>query len=97
MTHDFKTVGCMFSGSGKLYTYKTRLDLVKGDKVVVDVNGEFKVVEVGAVHSTPQIDPKAAKGFYKWIVSKVDLEHYAAEKASDTKKLVPTKTIRYEA
>lgn len=84
---EFKTVGVQFDGTGRYYTYKTLLHLAIGDKVVVDVNGVYKVVDVVEVHSKPKIDPKATFA-YKWIVSKVDLDGYKYIKKLDAKPLV---------
>lgn len=89
---DFNLVGCTFHKGGQVYDYKTHLSLDKGDKAVVDVNGDFKVVDVVCIYTYPALK-KGIK--YKWIVSKVDMDHYAAEKASDNKPAV--NTIRYES
>ncbi len=82
----FNTVGCRFDNGGKLYTYKTMDYLVKGDKVVVEVNGVLKVVTVAAVHPSPMARP--GDTFYKWIVSKVDTRGYEMIKQHDKKSVV---------
>lgn len=71
----YTTVEVRFEPVGKLYTYKTRLKLVKGDWVIVVVNHVVKVVEVVNVHAAPRIDFDAPYD-YKWIVQKVDFANY---------------------
>lgn len=53
----------------KKYSYMTDLDLKVGDKVVVSVDGKFKVVEVVDIDVTTN---KATK----WVVDKVDVDGY---------------------
>jgi len=74
---EYTTVDVRFDASFKLYTYKTRLRLAKGDWVIVSVKDVLKVVEVVRVHSVPRIDFDAAYD-YKWIVQKVDMTAYNA-------------------
>jgi hypothetical protein len=71
----YTTVDVRFEPYGKLYTYKTRITLTKGDWAVVKVNAFYKTVEVVYVHSAPKIDFDAAFE-YKWIVCKVQTEAY---------------------
>jgi hypothetical protein len=74
---NFKFVACVFAPytGTRSYSYKTMLDLVVGDYVVVDTpsNG-FQVVEVVGVVVAEDFDgPDIA---YKWVVCRVDLEQY---------------------
>lgn len=71
----YTTVDVRFENPGKLYTYKTRLSLIRGDKVVVFARDIFQVVEVVNVHAAPKID-YAATFEYKWIVQKLDTSTY---------------------
>lgn len=71
----YTTVDVRFENPGKLYTYKTRLSLIRGDKVVVFARDIFQVVEVVNVHTAPKID-YAATFEYKWIVQKLDTSTY---------------------
>lgn len=71
----YTTVDVRFDLLSKLYTYKTRLSLVKGDWAVVLVKNVLKIVEVISVHSAPKIDYEAPYD-YKWIVQKVDMTMY---------------------
>lgn len=89
-----RTVSVSFNGSFKSYTYKTRLELAVGDKVVVDTpqNG-LQVVPVTAVHELPELDPGSATD-YKWIVAKVDLTEYAANVESDAAKFKEVNAAR---
>lgn len=74
----------------KTYTYKLALGddnlpiAQAGDFAVVEVNGILKIVQIVAVHAQPETDIDA-KFEYKWIINRVDLDHYqkriAAEKA----------------
>ena len=62
----------------KLYTYKAIIGMPfeKGDKVIVkDSRGYYRVVTVGEVHDTPQIE-YGSEIEYTWIVQKVDPTHY---------------------
>lgn len=62
----------------KHYTYKTMLDLVEDDLVVVKVNEEYKVVKVVSVRNT-------FEGSFqiKWIVAKLDLSHLIEVQATE--------------
>ena len=51
---------------------------------IVDVNGEFKVVEVKEVDPRCQIDTSDAIT-YKWIVDKVDFSYYESIKEKQYK------------
>lgn len=82
-----KTVGVIFEDYGKVYTYKTRLNLVEGQKVIVHVSGcnpEFKVVEVAEVHKVPRIKPSDTKN-YKWILQIVEEMKYIEAEIEDTR------------
>lgn len=71
----YDTILVKFVGSDyeKEYAYHTDLDLKKEDICVVDVNGDYKTVEVTKVRglSRAQIDRA-----HKWIVQKVDVQSY---------------------
>lgn len=72
-----KTIGVVFPNTSKHYTYKT-LDTFKvGDKAIVEVSGELRIVDVVAIHKVPRIDTKSTYP-YKWVVQRVDLDHYRA-------------------
>lgn len=72
----YTTVDVRFGQPGsKLYTYKTRLSLKKGDYVIVCARNTYEVVEVVSVHHTPKIDYEAAFD-YKWVVQKLDTRSY---------------------
>jgi len=92
-----KTVSCKFRDGFKPYTYKTRLALAAGDRVVVDTpsNG-LQVCEVTQVHDLPEMDPNSSTD-YKWIICKVDMESYEANLASDTNKFKSIHTARIAA
>lgn len=78
-----KTVGVKFNGIGRSYTYKTRLELAVGDKVVVDTpsNG-FQVVDVVRIDDEPDFEVDSLID-YKWIVCKVDVTEHEANQAKD--------------
>lgn len=60
--------------TSKTYTYLTDLELVEGDKVVVDTPGNgLSVVTVVGVRGLTAGQRTAAT---KWIVAKVDLDHH---------------------
>ena len=60
------------SYEGKIYTYKTTLDLKVGDYVVVDPPQGLQVVRVCDI----DVAPEKAPATLKYIVCKVDLEDY---------------------
>jgi hypothetical protein len=65
----------------KSYTYKTTLELVADDFVVVESPSGFKVVRVESVLDISEVDNKYE---YKWVVSKVDLEYYEKCKLAES-------------
>ena len=73
---DQKFVSVTFERSGKFeapskeYTYMTDLDLVEGDRVVVEANDEYKVVTVVSVRGLTANQRSRAT---KWVVCKVDI------------------------
>lgn len=75
---DFKFITAVFAPyTGKnTYTYKTLLDVKVDDFVLVDTpsNG-YQVVQVREVLSALEVDLEV-KFEYKWLIQKVDLEHY---------------------
>lgn len=83
-----QTIGVLFDrpadphnigrSAGRVYTYKAdkEMELKVGDQVVVEVSNEMKVVTVVEVHEFPQIDYTQSSTFYKWVVSKIDLNRY---------------------
>ena len=75
---NFKIVKVTFPNTSKAYTYKTVLDIEKGNLVIVDTpSSGFTIVEVQEV--LPAIETNLDFGFnVKWIVSKVDTEQYDA-------------------
>ena len=62
--------------SNKSYTYKTNIPLEINDLVVVEVKGEYKVVQVVSLDPIPAIETNCDYPL-KWIISKVNLENYA--------------------
>lgn len=72
-----RTVSVRFQGAPleKTYIYVTDLVLLAGDRAVVQVAENYKVVEVVEQHSDLRIDPNSEHR-YQWIVSKVDLKQY---------------------
>ncbi len=77
-----KAVECEFTEGGHRYTYKTKLDLVVGNKVVVIVNNArsnnkdtYHVVTVVATHERFNI-PVGSNISYRWIVQKVKETKY---------------------
>ena len=66
------------SGVNKLYTFKTNIEGLKVEDIVVVPSSSaegFAVCRVKEVHEFPEIDTDAPWD-YKWIVSKVDMESY---------------------
>lgn len=61
------------------YTFKadTSLGLKVNDLAVVHVKSGFGVVQIVAVHRTPQLDPNAHFD-YKWVVDKISLNGFLA-------------------
>ncbi len=96
----FNTIGAKFEGTPRIYTYKVlaTAGFVEGDKAVVDVSGQLKIVDVVRVDRTPQIDPKADFE-YKWVVCRVDLAAYKALKRTAGVPVATTPKVfmRYEA
>lgn len=70
---DFTFIGVKFQGSQKTYHYKTLEKFEEGDKAVVDVNGELKIVEVVSIDCMLDLSSHIS---YKWIVQKVDFTEY---------------------
>lgn len=70
----FRLVVVTFAGSTKQYTYKTILELEEGDTVVVSAPGGMTCVEVVAIKEIHEVEPVSFE--YKWIVQKLDTEHY---------------------
>lgn len=70
-----KTVGVIFKGSEKVYTYKTTIDFEENDLAIVKANGGFKVVKIVEIHKIPQIDMDSGLS-YEWIVQKIDDTQY---------------------
>lgn len=57
---------------GKLYSFKTLIEVEKGDTVVVDTVNGLKLVTVVLI--SPKVLPEATK----YVVAKVDLEEHKA-------------------
>ena len=72
MYKDLKAVQVIFDSSQKEYTYKTFIKLEVGDKCVVKVRDEFKIVTVVSTNSCALQN----NYIYKWIVQKVETEAY---------------------
>lgn len=71
----FKFVAVTFHGSNQVYHYKTVLDVAEGDIIVVDTpSSGMTCVTVKAIVDALDID--LDKYNYKWVVQKVDTEHY---------------------
>jgi hypothetical protein len=94
---NLKTVGVAFKGGSQLYTYKTYDDFAVGDLAVVHTpsNG-FQVVEVKALHGTPDIDADSRVD-YKWIVQKVDLKAYEQLEKKDEEMSAKVKEAQRDA
>ena len=75
---DFKFVTCIFApftGHNR-YTHKTLLDIKEEDFLVVDTPSKgLQVVQVRKVLTPLEVDLEV-KFEYKWVVQKLDLEHY---------------------
>ena len=87
MDESIKTIDVRFTKDGQRYTYKTRLDLEKGDFVIVLVASrhmEMKIVEVVEVHENPKIGPNDVIQ-YKWALQKVDWKAYHESLEMDEK------------
>lgn len=92
---DFKIVTVKFDSSNKTYTYKTILDVQKGDKVIVDTPSSGMVI-VDVVKAVPALETSLNFGFkIKWVVSKVDIEHYEECKKMERKALKQINTLKY--
>jgi hypothetical protein len=62
-------------GLMKRYEYRTRFDVKVGDPVVVEVQGNLKVVTVMAIKDVANYKI----GDLKWIVDVIDIEPYVAQ------------------
>lgn len=71
----FKFVSVRFPTSDRGYTYKTMLDLVEGDKVLVDTASGMQIVTVREVLDISDVDLEANYE-YKWVVQKVDFTEF---------------------
>lgn len=77
-----KTIGVVFSGNSKTYTYKTTTQFEVGDFAIVPSPaislGEIakpRVVEVVRVDVVPDLNPSATYD-YKWVIQKVNFAAY---------------------
>lgn len=69
---NFKIVGCTFDNSSRIYHYKTTLDVVEGERVVVVAPSTgLTTVTVETISDSTENDMRL-----KWIVSKIDTEYY---------------------
>lgn len=95
VNENFKIVTVKFPSSPKQYHYKTVLDVSAGDFIVVDTPSEgFKVVQV--IESTPAIEMDLQFNFdLKWVVSKVDVEHYEKCKKMEREATKVVNQLRY--
>lgn len=77
---DAKTIAVTFNGgTSKTYTYVTDIDFKAGDYAIVEVSGDFKVVEV--VNTAPDLRiPPNSDIQFKWVVAKLDLTDYEKNK-----------------
>lgn len=76
LRNDTRTVSVTFSGgASKTYTYITNFDFKVGDFAIVEVSGDYKVVEIVAVAPDLRIQPNSDIHF-KWIVDKLDLTEH---------------------
>lgn len=75
LTDDYYTVGVVFNGCSKSYTFKVdnSIELEESDMVVVFALSRFTVATVLEVHKEQQIDFDADYQ-YSYIVQKVDTE-----------------------
>lgn len=91
---NFKFVAVQFNGTPKLYHYKTTLDLVPDDHVIVFTpqNG-YQVVQVIKVVSPFEVP--TAQFDYKWVVQKVDTAAY--DQAVETEATLSAELRRIEA
>jgi hypothetical protein len=76
LREDAITIGVLFEGNEKQYTYVCTFPVKVGNRVVVDARGEFKVAYVARVDSDLQIRPDSSTQ-YKWVVDVIDLERYS--------------------
>lgn len=91
---NLKFVKVSFPSSDKLHTYKTTLDVEIDDNLVVPVGmqEELKVVTVVDIVNVWEIDDHIK---YKWVVQKVDLEHYEDCKAKEQEAVVALNRLKY--
>ena len=66
-----KTVSVRFQNNSKTYTYKTRMDLIPGDFVIVKTHNGLSIVRVVELHNVPNI-PQNSDIEFKWVTQKVD-------------------------
>lgn len=73
----YTTVHVEFRAGEQKYTYKapTTMNLVVGDKVVVEARKELKIATVAVVDEEPKIDIKAPYAL-GWVAQKIDLTAY---------------------
>lgn len=82
LSSTLKTVGIQYKDAhgvafGRVYTYKTDLELEVGEEVIVDAPSTgLTVVVVTEVHNLANIDSSASFA-YKWVVAKVDVKSHA--------------------
>ena len=92
---NFKIVVVQFPTSSKKYHYKTVLDIEEGDMIVVDAPSTgFTVLE--ALEVIPAIETELSYNFQlKWVVSKVDIEHYEACKKMEREATKTLNQLKY--
>lgn len=85
--NDVRFVQVRFQKGGKLYTYKYRGEIYKGDQVVVLVENDnypelcgTKVLEVVSV-----LDTNPTNYSLKWVVNKVDIDGYRIKQNAEEK------------
>lgn len=81
LNKDIKTVSVSF-GNSTSYTYKTRLDLVPDDLVIVKAAGKFKIARIEEIDCVPNIDANSSIQ-YAWIMQKVETVAYENKELED--------------
>lgn len=73
MEEGYKTIGCKFPNTERVYTYKYNpvfigRELVVGDRVMVDTKNGHQAVDVSEVHETPKPEDKfKIKEILSWV------------------------------
>lgn len=83
---DYVAIECTFVQNGKPYLYKAEVsdNWVIGDRAIVEVDKEFKIVLVTAVHTNPLdiLEPDIA---YRWVGQKINLSKMRSREETQQK------------